>query len=107
MTPAEAIATLDAQLAEHGQDAQLRRTNTAVGQITVRAFVRGYKAEEVVGIISAGDTKIVISPTGLGAFGIPPANGFVVLDGSPRRIISATPFKLGGELVRVELQVRG
>lgn len=107
MTPAQMIADLDAALAAVGQDVLLRKTNTAVGQLAARARVRGYKPDEIVGLIGAGDTKIVISPTGLEAFGIPPANGFVVVNGVPRRIMMPNPIYVGGTLVRIDLQVRG
>ncbi|MER8762889.1 hypothetical protein [Mesorhizobium sp. M0968] len=105
--PAGMIARLDDALARRGQDVKLRKTNTAVGQVTVRAKVRFYKPDEIAGIITAGDSKIILSPTGLDAFGVPPANGFVVVDGSPRRIIVPNPIMSGGVLVRIELQVRG
>lgn len=98
---------LDRQLKAHGQTIKLRKTNTAAGQIEVLGFVRGYKPDEVVGIISAGDTKIVCSPKGLDPASLPATNGFAVVQGTPRRIISATPFYIGGELVRMELQVCG
>ncbi|MBB4653011.1 hypothetical protein GGQ99_004795 [Aminobacter niigataensis] len=101
------IADLDAALLEAGSTIQLRKTNTAVGQISVRARVRFYKPDEIVGIIQQGDSKVVLSPTGLGAFGVPPQNGFVVVDGAPRRIVSANPIEIVDTLVRIELQVRG
>lgn len=107
MTPAAAIAMLERQLTAHGQDIVVRKTNSATDQVTVRAKVRFYKPDEVVGIIVAGDSKIVISPTGLESFGVPPSNGFVVVDGAPRRIIAANPIHIAGELVRIDLQVRG
>jgi len=107
MTPADMIAELDGALAFAGSDVVLRKTNSAVGQITVRARVRFYKPDEIAGIIQQGDSKVVLSPTGLDAFGVPPQNGFVVVDGSPRRIIAPNPIRIQGTLVRIELQVRG
>lgn len=107
MTPAEMIADLDAALLEAGSTIQLRKTNTAVGQISVRARVRFYKPDEIVGIIQQGDSKVVLSPTGLEVFGVPPQNGFVVVDGAPRRIIAPNPIRIQDTLVRIELQVRG
>ena len=99
---------LDDQLAEHGQTVTLRKGNTAVGQVEVKGFVRGFKPDEIVGIIQAGDTKITISPKGIETFGIPPVAGYVLVgDRAPQRIVSATPFYIGGELVRVDLQVKG
>jgi hypothetical protein len=107
MTPAQLIADLDAALVEVGQDVFLRKTNSSVGQLTARARVRFYKPFEVAGIIQAGDSLVVISPTGLETFGIPPANGYVVVNGVPRRIIAPNPTYVGGTLVRIDLQVRG
>lgn len=106
-TPAGWIARLDADLARRGRDIILRKSNTATGQITVKAKVRGYRPDEVTGIIVAGDSKVIISATGLETFGVPPSNGFAVWDGVPRRIIVPTPIYDGNTLVRVELQVRG
>ena len=107
LSPSEQIAHLDAALSRRGTTIQLRKTNTATGQISVLAKWRGYKPDELTGIIQQGDSKVIISPTGLDAFGIPPQNGYVVIDNAPRRIIAPNPIYDGGVLVRIELQVRG
>jgi hypothetical protein len=108
MTPASAIASLDAQLAEHGQDVILRTGNTKVGQQTCRAFVRGYKPAELVGLIEQGDKKVTVSPTGLGSFGEPSDGQIVVVDGRPRTIKGEPEFiRIAGTLVRVNMTVRG
>lgn len=107
LTPAQIVADLDAALARRGTTVQLRKTNTHVGQVSVPAKWIGYKPDEIAGIIQQGDTKVILSPTGLESFGVPPQNGYVVLAGVPRRIISANPIYDGGVLVRIELQVRG
>lgn len=107
MTPAELIADLDASLMRRGTLVQLRKSNSAEGQVSVPAKWRGYKPAEVIGLIQAGDTKVILSPTGLEEFGVPPQNGFVVIDGKPRRIIVPTPIFDRGVLVRIELAVRG
>jgi len=107
LTPAQQIADLDAALERRGTAIQLRKTNSAAGQVTVPAKWRGYKPDEVMGIILAGDTKVILSPTGLETFGIPPQNGYAVVGGVPRRIIVPTPIYDGGVLVRIELTVRG
>ncbi|RUU29761.1 hypothetical protein [Mesorhizobium sp. M6A.T.Ce.TU.016.01.1.1] len=106
-TPAGTIARLDDALSRRGQDVKLRKSNTATGEVTVKARVRFYKPAELVGIIQQGDSKVVISPTGLTSFGVPPANGYVIVDDIPRRIIAPTPIRVAGTLVRIELQVRG
>jgi hypothetical protein len=108
MTPAQMIADLDEALARVGSTVALRKTNTTTGQVTVKARVRFYAPAEIAGIIEQGDSKVVLSPTGLGAFGVPPQGGFVVTaDGTPRRIITPTPIYVADTLVRIELQVRG
>lgn len=106
-TPAGMIARLDAALARRGQDVILRKTNTVTGQVTVRARVRDYRADELVGIIQHGASKVVVSPTGLTTFGVPPKNGFVVVDGQPRRIESVNPIRVAGTLVRIDMMVMG
>lgn len=107
LSPAQQVADLDASLGRRGTSIQLRKTNSATGQVTVPAKWRGYKPTEVMGILQAGDTLVVLSPTGLSSFGVPPQNGYAVLAGVPRRIIAATPIYDGGVLVRIELAVRG
>lgn len=112
MTPAAAITALDRQLAAHGQDVILRRY-TGVGQArtstdaTVRAFVRDYRPDEIVGGIAQGDTEVTLSPTGVLAGGLPKRGDQVVIDGTPRTIQGAPPVRLAGMVVRINLQVRG
>jgi hypothetical protein len=66
MTPAQMIADLDEALARVGSTVALRKTNTTTGQVTVKARVRFYAPAEIAGIIEQGDSKVVLSPTGLG-----------------------------------------
>ena len=106
-TPAAMIARLDGALERRGEDVFLRKTNTAVGQLAVRARVRFYRPTELVGLIVQGDSKVVISGTGLSVFGVPPINGYVVSNGVPRVIKGVTPTRQDGVLVRVDMQVRG
>lgn len=108
MTPTEAITMLDRQLADHGEDIALRHmTGGAISSTdTPRAFVRGYKAEEVVGNIQQGDGKVTISPTGLEA--APRFNDKVVIGGTKvRNVQSVEEIRLAGVVVRYNLQVRG
>jgi len=105
MTPAEIIGSLDAQIADHGEAVKLRTGNSAVGEVATNAFVRGYRPDEIVGIIQQGDSKAILSPTGLGA--VPVQNGYLVVGGTPRRIISVNIVRLAGSIVRHELQLRG
>ncbi|MFG1304159.1 hypothetical protein V5F34_08470 [Xanthobacter autotrophicus] len=112
MTPAVAIASLDRQLAAHGEDVILRRY-TGVGQArtstddTVRAFVRDYRSDEIVGGIAQGDTEVALSPTGVLAGGLPKRGDQVIIDGSVRTIQGAPPVIINGTVVRINLQVRG
>ena len=108
MTPAQAVAMLDQQLAEHGETIALRHmaSGAAAASEDVRAFVRGYKPDEVVGAIAQGDGKITVSPTGL--VSPPKFNDKAVIGGSKVRNIQAVEeVRLAGVVVRYNLQVRG
>lgn len=107
-TPEGMIARLDASLSRRGQDVQLRKTNTAAGQVTVRACVRGYQPEELIGLVKQGDKKVTISPTGISSFGEPLSGHFVVVDGRPRAIQGEPEFiRVANVLVRINMTVRG
>lgn len=108
MTPTEAISMLDRQLADHGEDIALRHmTGGAIAATeSPRAFVRGYRPDEVVGAIQQGDGRVTISPTGLAA--APKFNDKTVIGGSKVRNIQAVEeIRLAGVVVRYNLQVRG
>lgn len=108
MTPAQAIAMLDKQLRAHGEDVTLRTGNTTVGQKTVRAFVRGLKADELVGTITQATKRVTISPTDLGAFGEPTQVGYAVIAGKPCKIEGDPEIlRMGTETVRINLMVKG
>src|SRR5262245_59096636 len=117
---------LERQLAQHGEDVELRRltgTQLISFAVTCRGFVRGYQPEELVGGIEQGDGKVVLSPREIERSGwpgpnssstptdqdrrIPRNNDKCVIAGRARNIEAATPIYLDGELVRIELQVRG
>ena len=99
---------LDRQLAAHGQTVKLRRGNTTVGEATMKAFVRGVKAEDIVGEVTQTDREVVLSPSGLGAFGEPDATVMVVIDGKPSKIVGKPePIRLDDVLVRVNMVVKG
>lgn len=108
MTPSAAIAMLDRQLAAHGQTVILRRGNTTTGQATMKAFVRGVKAEDMVGEVTQTDRKVVLSPSDLGVFGEPDATVMVVIDGKPSKIVGKPePIRLNDVLVRINMVVKG
>lgn len=108
MTPAQAIAALDRQLAAHGQTVILRKGNTMAGQATVRAFVRGVTADDIVGNITQTDKKVTVSPTGLEAYGTPGSNTIAVIDGAPSNIIGKPEvIKINDIVVRINMMVKG
>ncbi len=98
MTPSQAIAMLDRQLARHGEDVSLNGG-------TKRAFVRGYKPDELVGDVRQTDRLVVLSPTDLGAQ--PVRGGKVVIAGKTHNIEAAGLTLLANTLVRIDLRVRG
>ncbi|CAA0095048.1 Uncharacterised protein [Starkeya nomas] len=119
MTPAAAIAALNRQLALHGQDAVLRRS-TWVGttktnfDVDVRITLRGYRPDELLGGITQGDSQVVLGPTEIAVAGwpdsmvdVPRAGDQIIAAGRTRSVIAAAPIHLGGELVRIDMQVRG
>ncbi|WP_132254733.1 hypothetical protein [Methylobacterium segetis] len=111
MTPAQAIAQLDRQIAAHGQDVQLRAAaaepDTAAA--TLRAFVRGYRAEELSGGVQQGDTLMILSPTHLPAAGVETIQrgDGVTIAGRARYVEIANPVVLNDVVVRIECTVRG
>ncbi|CAN7508880.1 hypothetical protein [Pararhizobium sp. LjRoot238] len=108
MTPEQSISALDRQLAKHGQTVILRRGNTAAGEVAVKGFVRGIKAEEITGTITQSDKAVTVSPTGLDVFGQPSEGCMVVIDGSPRNLIGRPEIiKLNDTIVRFNMMVKG
>lgn len=128
MTPAAAIASLDRQLAAIGEDVILRRTIGTANQVNIdvvcRAFVRGYEPKELVGSIVQGDSQVTISPTQINRAQwpggqpvtsppsatdprVPRKGDKMIVAGKPRNVEAAAPIYLAGELVRIDLQVKG
>lgn len=114
MTPQHMIAALDTALAGYGQAVTLQHTAVdADGAITVTdeidcpAKVRPYGPQD----LEAGEVKeikVILSPTSLGAFGIPNRDDriFVEVD-NPSNVEQIEPLYYGGQLVRVNLLCRG
>ena len=107
MTPAAAIALLDRNVEQHGQTVILRRGAT---DLSILAFVRDFRPDEIVGGIAQGDSNVVVSPTQIA--GSPFAesilrNDKVVIRGRVRNVQSADPILIADQLVRINLQVRG
>lgn len=125
MTPAQAIASLDRQLAAHGEDCTLRRKEGSPlvdKDVAVRASVRGLRAAEIVGTATQAYSMAVISLTQILAAGwpaghtitpgavdprIPRTNDFLVVKGKQRQIMFADPIAIDGVVVRVNLTVAG
>lgn len=104
-SPADLIADLDDAIADAGQTIALRR---GTGQpVTCRAVVRGYKLEKIVGLITLADRKVIVSPTGLGAFGIPRGGDDFSTQGRLGTVqADVEPIYVDDVLVRVEMRVR-
>lgn len=125
MTPASAIAALDRQLSEHGEDCILRRKegNPLVEKdVTVRASVRGLRGDEIVGTATQAYSKAVLSMSQILEAGwpaghtvtpgavdprLPRVNDFLVVKGKQRQIMFADPIEVDGVVVRVNLTVAG
>lgn len=108
MTPAHAIAALDRQLARHGQTVRLRGQadpDDGSADRRVRAFVRGYRADELAGGIQQGDSEVVLSPTDLGAD--PARLGGLFIGERLCLVEVANPVTLADVVVRWNLWVRG
>ncbi|MHA6690594.1 hypothetical protein [Devosia sp. A449] len=103
MTPAQAIAALDGQIADHGQAIAFRRG--AIEQ-NAAGFVRGYDPEQLVGMITQRDRKVIVSPSSLGSYEIKENDDFAITAGAKLgKVISAEPIHIGATLVRWNLLV--
>lgn len=106
----EVIADLDAELAETGQTVTLRRVvpNAPAVEKPFRAFVRGYRPDEIVGGIQQGDSLVIMSPTGLPAeFSDLKRGDRVIINGRTRNIGYVDPVYIGGTLTRINALVTG
>lgn len=118
-------AALDRALAIAGEPVVLRRQygvnpNTFV-EVECRAFVRGYRPQELVGGISQTDIFVILSPTEIerakwpGGSGlssttdprVPRKNDKLTVRGAQRNVEAAGPIYVRGELVRIEMRVIG
>ncbi|MFD1623890.1 hypothetical protein [Azospirillum griseum] len=119
------IAALDRALAVAGEPVLLRRfygvnPRTSV-DVECMAFVRGYKPQELIGSITQTDIFVILSPTeierakwpgGSGLSGTPdprvPRKGdSLVVRGTMRNVEAVGPVYARGELVRIEMNVKG
>lgn len=115
MNPQNIIASLDAAIARYGQTVTLQRTAidassgaiTVSDEVTCPAKVRTFGPQD----LDAGDVQdiqVILSPTGIGAFGIPNRDDRILINGNPSNIEQIGPLYYGGgQLVRVNLLCRG
>jgi hypothetical protein len=113
MTPEVMIARLDKAIAGYGQSVTLERTGVdATGAITIAqsvtlpAAVRSFVPQD----LEAGSVqpiRVTLSPTGLGAFGVPSRDDRITIDGNPSNIEEIGLLNYGGTLVRVNMFCRG
>lgn len=119
MTPVQAIAQLDRQIAKSGETVTLRRfvPNQPAIEKPHRAFVRGYRPDELVGGIFQGDSLVVMSPTKFPAefadFSNPADNALrlktnegILISGRRRTVQYVDPVRMNGVVVRVNVLVR-
>lgn len=105
MTAADAIGMLDRQIALHGEELLFMRGEDA--EQAMPGFVRGFKPEELVGLLKQGDRQIAVSPTHFGDFGVPREQDTALISELLVTVISAETVRLAGTIVRVNLVVRG
>ena len=113
MSPESAIAALDRAVHVSGEQIRLRRT-TGTQQIPLdvdcHACVRGYAPDELLGTIAQGDRKVILSPTEMknAQWTWPPrVNDKCIIGGKQFTVFGTDNLSIGGQLVRIELQVRG
>jgi len=113
VTPQTIIARTDAAIALYGQTVTIQRTavDPGTGTITVTASVdcpaavRTSAPQDLEGDVV--DIRVVVSPTGLGAFGIPSRDDRILINGNPSNIETIGPLYFGGQLCRVNMLCRG
>lgn len=112
MTPASAIASLDRQLALHGQAVTLMRGDVATPDNTaaLTAFVRGKRREDMEGGASQTVRDVILSPTGLVAASwpdVPKKGDWLTAEGVTRALLEVEVIRFGGSVIRYELKVKG
>jgi hypothetical protein len=114
VTAAQCIASLDRSLALYGQTVTIQHTAidpatgaiTVSDQVTCSAKVRPYGPQDLVAG-NVQDIQVIVSPTGVGSFGIPTRDDRVLIDGNPSNVEQIAPLYFGGDLVRINLLCRG
>lgn len=125
-TPAGIVARLDASLTRRGEDVTLRRTfgtQLIPVDVTVRARMRGYQPNELVGGITQQDQAFILSPTQIdraqwpGASVVPAGppvdqrvprlNDVLLTTRGKLTVLAAAGIYVDGVLVRLEGRARG
>jgi hypothetical protein len=117
MTPAEVKAIYRRMMDDYGETVQIRRytgtgSNRPWFDTDAMARVTRYEPEELVGTIVQGDRRLIVLAEDLiaGQFALPVRKGDkVVVRGAELSIEAAddNTRRVAGELIAVELQVRG
>lgn len=114
MTPHHLIASLDAAIAGYGQTVTLQHTTvdatgavTVADEVTCAAAVRNFGPQDLEPGEGVQDIRVIVSPTGLGVFGLPSRDDRILIDGNPANIVQIAPLSYGGAVVRVNLLCRG
>ena len=114
MTPQVLIGRLDAAIAGYGQSVTLQHVavDPTTGGTTVSEEIECPAAVKAFGPQSlepgeAQDIQVVVSPTGLGSFGLPARDDVILIEGNPSNITQVAPKYYGGALCRVNLLCRG
>lgn len=123
MTPE--VATLERALAQTGEKVVLRRqygvSPNSWAEVECLAFVRGYLPDQLVSGIYQTDMLAIISPTNIERAKWPGGSGFagtgdtrlpkigdkLVVRGTQRNVEAVGPIYVRGELVRIEMRVKG
>lgn len=108
------ITETDKAIAGYGQTVTLQRTavdpvtgaTTVAEQRELPAMVRNFGPQS----LEAGESqeiRVVVSPTGLGSFGLPSRDDIILIENNPANIVEIEPHSYGGTLCRVNLLCRG
>lgn len=122
------LAALDRALARKGEVITLRRssgsTPSTFFDVELKAIVRGYTPQELIGGLSQTDSLVIISPNDLaraqwpggqtpqtGMFvsdpRLPRKNDRVIVQGRTRNVETVGPIFVGDEMVRIEMRILG
>ena len=110
--PAELIADLDAALLAYGEDVVFQTitvdtegAETVAAEQGCRASVRSSLPQDL--LEGQRESQVIVSPTGLGSFGVPVKDTRILIAGAPANVETIDPIRVNGVLVRVNLVCRG